>query len=198
MKQPVILGIYGESNAGKTTLIAELVSRLSKQGIRCGAVKRSDASMTFDKKGKDTWVYTHAGAELVVFSSREETVYLQSQYKGEFDIVTECMLLAPVDVFFIEGCQHPDIPKVRMGDRQQREYTIIEFKDNIDEVIAYIHDRLNQVSIMDEVRVKVNGKNIPLTEFPSLMISNTICGMVQSLKGVETIQSVEIFLQRKN
>ena len=40
--------------------------------------------------------------------------------------------------------------------------------------------------------VKVNGKELPLTEFPTEFIQNTICGMLESLKGVEEINKVEI------
>ncbi len=40
--------------------------------------------------------------------------------------------------------------------------------------------------------VKVNGKQIPLTEFPTEMIQNTICGMLKSLKKVDEIKKVEI------
>lgn len=45
---------------------------------------------------------------------------------------------------------------------------------------------------MDELIVKVNGKRIPLTGFPSYFIKNTITGMLQSLKGVDEIKEVEI------
>jgi hypothetical protein len=40
--------------------------------------------------------------------------------------------------------------------------------------------------------VKVNGKKVPLTEFPTEFIENTICGMLKSLKGVDEIKNVEI------
>ena len=45
---------------------------------------------------------------------------------------------------------------------------------------------------MEEITVKVNGKQISLTEFPSEIIKNTITGMLQSLKGVDEINEVEI------
>ena len=45
---------------------------------------------------------------------------------------------------------------------------------------------------MDEIIVKVNEKQIPLTEFPSELIKQTITGMLSSLKGVDEINSVEI------
>jgi len=45
---------------------------------------------------------------------------------------------------------------------------------------------------MEDIIIKVNGRQIPLTEFPSEIIKNTICGMLRSLKGVDEIQDVEI------
>ena len=45
---------------------------------------------------------------------------------------------------------------------------------------------------MDDISVKVNGKQITLTEFPSEIIKNTICGMLKALKGVDEINDVEI------
>jgi len=46
---------------------------------------------------------------------------------------------------------------------------------------------------MEEIKVKVNGKVIPLTEFPKKFIIKTICGMLKSLKSVDEIEEVEIY-----
>ena len=45
---------------------------------------------------------------------------------------------------------------------------------------------------MEKLNIKVNGKEIVLTEFPSEFIVNTICGMLKSLKGVDEIKDFEI------
>lgn len=45
---------------------------------------------------------------------------------------------------------------------------------------------------MKDISIKVNGKQIPLTEFPTEIIKNTIHGMLKSLKGVDEIIDVEI------
>ena len=45
---------------------------------------------------------------------------------------------------------------------------------------------------MSEINIKVNGKNIPLSEFPSEFIINSVCGMLRTLKGVKDIKKVEI------
>ena len=45
---------------------------------------------------------------------------------------------------------------------------------------------------MNTMKVKVNGEDIPISEFPDKMIKNTICGMLKSLKGIDEIKKVEI------
>jgi len=45
---------------------------------------------------------------------------------------------------------------------------------------------------MVKISIKVNGQEIPLAEFPTEIIANTICGMLKSLKDVDEIKNVEI------
>lgn len=42
----------------------------------------------------------------------------------------------------------------------------------------------------NQVELRVNGKMIPLSEFPEEFIKNTIIGMVSTLKGVD--ENVEL------
>jgi len=48
---------------------------------------------------------------------------------------------------------------------------------------------------MENISIKVNGKEIMLTDFPTEIIKNTICGMLKSLKGVGEIKTVEILFK---
>jgi hypothetical protein len=48
---------------------------------------------------------------------------------------------------------------------------------------------------MENISIKINGDEILLTEFPTEVIKNTICGMLKSLKGVDEIKFVEIKFQ---
>jgi len=43
--------------------------------------------------------------------------------------------------------------------------------------------------------LSVNGKSVPLTEFPNEFIKNTILGMISSLKGVDQVETVELTLE---
>ena len=45
---------------------------------------------------------------------------------------------------------------------------------------------------MSDLKIKVNGKNVPLSEFPEEFIKNTLFGMLKTLKGVEKIETFEI------
>jgi hypothetical protein len=45
---------------------------------------------------------------------------------------------------------------------------------------------------MEEIKLKINDKEIPLTDFPKAIIISTILGMLQVLKDVGVIKSVEI------
>ncbi len=48
---------------------------------------------------------------------------------------------------------------------------------------------------MQTITLKVNGKEVPLTQFPADIILQTILGMLKALKGVEEIKDVEICIK---
>jgi hypothetical protein len=49
---------------------------------------------------------------------------------------------------------------------------------------------------MTNISIEINGKTIPLTDFPAKIITNIIIGMLQSLRNVEEIESVVIKLEK--
>jgi len=46
-----------------------------------------------------------------------------------------------------------------------------------------------------DVKLVVNGNELPLTSFPTDIITNTITGVVDSLKGVGKIGSLKISIK---
>jgi hypothetical protein len=50
---------------------------------------------------------------------------------------------------------------------------------------------------MDEIKLLVNGKEIMLTDFPRTILISTILGMLQALKDVDVIKTVEIRINKK-
>ena len=49
---------------------------------------------------------------------------------------------------------------------------------------------------MEEITITVNSQEMPLTDFPKSIIIKTILGMLQALKGVEEVKTVEIRIKR--
>jgi molybdopterin-guanine dinucleotide biosynthesis protein B len=95
---PVVLGVVGRPNSGKTTLIEKLIPEFTRRGLRVGAVKRV-ARFDIDMPGKDSWrhgqagaaAYTVASASMLAFvaqcneeSSLDEIV---ARYFGGYDVV---------------------------------------------------------------------------------------------------------------
>ena len=61
-------------------------------------------------------------------------------------------------------------------------------------------DRLDKLSIRknkDDIKISVNGKEIPLTPFPNDIIRNTLTALVCSLKGIESVDSFDIEVEVK-
>ena len=115
------------------------------------------------------------------------------------DIIATINSLGTFDVMFVEGADEPWIPKIMVGNFKEREKTIYQYKGNFKEIYSMIRNKINEDkhSIKNKkVIVKVNGKLVPLTAFPSTFIENTVVGMLQSLKGVNEIKEVELRFKR--
>ena len=98
--------IVGRKNSGKTTLIVELVTRLSSLGYRVGTVKHTHHRHELDTPGKDSYRHRQAGAVAVgILSPALSAVFwptspddgLASRYAALFSAFPEC------DLALVEG-----------------------------------------------------------------------------------------------
>ncbi len=197
MLEPTVLGVYGSSDTGKTTLIVELVERLTKEGYKVATVKRTNKAISLDAEDKDTWRHHKAGAQLTVFSSTSETDFLVHRPMSTFETVQRITDYDPYDIVLIEGADDPRVKKIQVGIGQERENTICRYDQNIESVMQTIKGEVEKKARVQKLRITVNGKNIPLTEFPEDFITNTIEGMLRSLKGVDQIETAVITLNNK-
>jgi molybdopterin-guanine dinucleotide biosynthesis protein B len=138
MKNPKIIGFYGESNTGKTTLITKITQRLNSENFKIATVKITYKDIGIDKKGKDTWRYCKAGSNLVVLSSPVETSYIIKEQTTIKKIIDQIKKFGKYDFILIEGLNSPDIPKIKIGDIPERQNTIFNYKDDFEEVIKII------------------------------------------------------------
>ena len=196
MSTSTVFGIYGYSDSGKTSLIVKLVEQLIKEGYLIATIKQTKKAISMDTKRKDTWRHQDAGAELVVFSSICETDFLLNKSKSTSEIIRRITEFGCYDIILVEGADDPSIPKIQIGTGKKRENTIASFEDNFNEILKIIKRKIKMKPSLQRLCITVNGINIPLTDFPEQIITNTIVGMLGSLKDVQNIKEVTIQLKR--
>jgi molybdopterin-guanine dinucleotide biosynthesis protein MobB len=76
--RPVVLGVVGGPDSGKTTLIERIVPELVARGLRVGAVKRV-AELEIDYPGKDSWRHSQAGADAYAVGSPGRVAFVERQ-----------------------------------------------------------------------------------------------------------------------
>jgi molybdopterin-guanine dinucleotide biosynthesis protein B len=109
MLEPTVLGIYGSSDTGKTTLIVELVKHLTTEGYKVATIKRTNKAISLDTAEKDTWRHHTAGAQLTVFSSASETDFLMYTPMNTLEAVQRITDFDYYDIVLIEGADDPHI-----------------------------------------------------------------------------------------
>lgn len=194
MSQPAVFGFYGSSNTGKTTLILKIIEKLTKEGYKVATIKKTDKKIDIDKKDKDTWKHGQAGARLVVLSSSHETDFIVKENMEIDDIIQNISEMGYYDAIIVEGARDSSIPKIRLGDIEERDNTIGYYQDNFEEIFKLIKKEIDKKTVFDnqDIGLRVNKKVVPLSEFPADIIKNGILGMLKSLKGVDKIDEVEI------
>jgi len=110
-----VFGIAGFKNAGKTTLVVELVREFRARGLRVGTIKHAHHEFDIDHPGKDSFLHREAGAEEVIVASRRRWAHIR-----ELNIAREPTLadllkrLGDLDIVLVEGYKHGDHPKLEL------------------------------------------------------------------------------------
>ena len=103
--------IVGRRNAGKTTLICELLQDLSRRSLRVATIKHTHHNHELDTPGKDSWKHREAGAVGVgIFSPNligafiplDRSEVSTSGYEQLSGMFSDC------DLLLIEGDLHAD------------------------------------------------------------------------------------------
>ncbi len=196
MSIATVLGIYGPSDSGKTTLMMRLMRELSQENYRIATIKCTDKPLSLDTKGKDTWKHHKAGAELVVLASERETDFMMHAPMTISEVLRTIATVGWFDLVLVEGANDPEIPKIQIGSGRKRKNTLARYTDNFYEILQIVKKEIKKGPQRHQVTIQIDGKDIPLTAFPEYFLTNTIVGMLSSLKGVRTMKEVTITLKR--
>jgi len=135
---PIVIGLYGFSNSGKTSLIFRLIQSLEKAGFLAAVIKCTDKNISSEHAEKDTSGFRAAGAKMTSFSSTSETNFVLPTIMPLSQIIEHIRIFVDVDIILIEGAHDPEIQKVRLGDITERENTIYTYGGDFDTLFEQI------------------------------------------------------------
>ena len=122
--KPVIFGVTGWKNSGKTRLVAGLVCTLKSRGFVVSTVKHAHHGFDVDKPGTDSYAHREAGAKEVALVSGKRWVLMHEMRDESEPTLDEILAkLAPCDIVIIEGfkaCPHPKIEATRSETRRDQ------------------------------------------------------------------------------
>jgi len=115
-----LIAAIGISGSGKTTTLEYLISHLTSEGYKVGAIKHIHREgFTIDREGTNTWRFTQAGSKITVAFSPEEIAIIKKTKASldDLDKVLKMLESEQLDIIFIEGfkgsiSKRPDIVKI--------------------------------------------------------------------------------------
>ncbi len=209
--QPIV-SVVGRSKSGKTTLIEKLVAELKRRGYHVATIKHAQ-EIDFEP-GKDSWRHLQAGSEITAVASQDEIVVIKPVTPAATLNEIARLIGDDCDIILAEGFKQADAPKIEV--RYGGDGTALK---NIKRLIAIVSDEPVKAGVRwfstgdtkelvdllekgfiqpqrDRLALYINGERITLKSFPGKIISSLLINMVSSLKGVNEVNSVDVFIRR--
>lgn len=111
----IVFQVAGFSNAGKTTVTAQLVKALTDMKLRTATVKHHGHADTLPAPdyNKDTWKHRQAGAETsLAITDTAFQLTGENTHFTSLETWLEVYKLLAMDVVLVEGYKYADYPKV--------------------------------------------------------------------------------------
>ncbi|OGD21653.1 MAG: molybdopterin-guanine dinucleotide biosynthesis protein B [Candidatus Aminicenantes bacterium RBG_16_63_16] len=197
-----IIGIVGRSQSGKTGLIKGLIPELRKKGLRVAAVKHCPHGFTLDLEGKDSWEFMGAGSDGVGMVGPDRVAVIRKETPGRRFSGSAARWFPEADIVLIEGglaiAGLKKIEVLRKGEKPATAAADLlalvsegpasgpapRFRrDEIGAIAGFLEK--SALEAEPEIRVAVDGLELPLNPFVRTIFENTILGLVGSLKGGE-------------
>lgn len=112
-KTAILSIISTKSGMGKTTLVESLIKIFKSRNYTIGTLKYDVKKFEIDKEGKDSYRFSHAGADNVIIASSKKLAMIQS-LKEEKTIEEIITLFGNLDIVLIEGFKNNIYPKIEV------------------------------------------------------------------------------------
>lgn len=212
-----VVRITGRSGAGKTHVVASLVTELKRRGYRVATVKHSAHGFDVDTEGKDSWQHAKAGSDAVVISSPSRIALIR---KADHDLsISELSRFIGLDfdIVIAEGFKGDKGPMIEVHRKEQGGELIsspeglmaIVTDEQLDTSVPQfppddargLADLIEEVFLsraeQDIIALFVNGQQVPMNSFVRGVFSNVVLAMVSSLKRIPAVDSISLYVKRK-
>lgn len=216
---PIVLGIVGPSNSGKTQLAANLIREFKAMspGLRLAAIKHCPHGHNVDHDGSDTARLRNAGATSTVASS-PGAISTFSVGEGEVELDALITRLSrDHEVILVEGYKTSQTPKILLTDDPSQfsgisnvVATVGSLKNTRFNVRNFTNGDTAQLAQWiatnpvlrqgcQPVSLRIDGEPISLKRFPSEVLAGIVRGFVDSLNGVpDDYSQIEISISPDN
>jgi len=106
-----VLQVVGYKNAGKTTLVCEIVGMLAAEGLRVGTLKHDAHDIDPEPEDADTRRHREAGAFMTGLASAARTAWVCEQ-PSTLDDMLDRMSRTGADGVIVEGFKAASYPKL--------------------------------------------------------------------------------------
>ncbi|MDD2666302.1 MAG: molybdopterin-guanine dinucleotide biosynthesis protein B [Methanocellales archaeon] len=188
----MILGVYGYSKSGKTTFIEKLLKILVADGYDIATIKHiPHEGFSIDTEKKDTWRYRNAGVNTVVASSPGETVFMINEGMQLNLILQMIQTISKPDLILVEGYKNESIPKIALGQIEERPNTIFRYEDNLEEILQYIKRELD----IERILRQLPGIDCKKCGFDCRKMAELIYAQERVLEDCRSFSQLPVFLE---
>ncbi len=210
-----ILCIVGKSSSGKTTLLADLIPELKAIGFKVAVVKHVPHGSDVDVHGKDSWRFLKAGGVHALVSGPGQIAHFSSA-EGDASLRDFIPMVWDCDILLAEGYKESIYPKIEVV-RKDFGLDLLADKNQIVAVVseaeipvsvprfrpsetAALAEFIAETYILPareetETVLSINGVQVPLKPFAQRFFARAILGMADSLKGIDSLESLSIHIR---
>jgi molybdopterin-guanine dinucleotide biosynthesis protein B len=211
---PSVVSIVGKSNSGKTTIIDKLVRELKSRNYRIATVKHVTHDITLDIPGKDSWRHIQAGSDATAISSPRELVLIKPTISDASISEIGRLFSEDYDLIIIEGFKRGNAPKIEIHRKdvgtplravkklvavvtdEPIETKARQFSLNDCKGLADFLEKSFIKSQKERTSLYINNTNILLSSFLRKFITNVLLSMLNSLKNIEEIDSLDFSFRK--
>jgi molybdopterin-guanine dinucleotide biosynthesis protein MobB len=118
MSTPPRIHIIGRKNAGKTTLVCELLQQLTSRGLKVASVKHTHHHHELDTPGKDSHRHRESGAAAVgILSPQITALFIPADRASQSDADRYLAFESAFQgcqLILVEGDQHTAAPRIEV------------------------------------------------------------------------------------